>query len=265
MKTPTHVSDDAGDRQRLDGAYHRLRSARFGAAMGLVALAMVLGSCGSLPAAVGSDPDQLEAPSVSPPVMEANPEPRATVAGSPTAASVDPELESMEDGQFWDIIDRSLDASDGDVERQAEELERILSPLPSAQVASFNAAFVSKNLKLYTWDLWGAAYVLNGGCSDDCFEYFRSWVVGQGRDYYEAVQQDPQVLGDGRLSFALETDDAEWFSYAAEDAYVRASGGRDLHRDYPQSPSTIAGGAPSGTAWDEEDVEKLYPGLAPLP
>jgi hypothetical protein len=25
----------------------------------------------------------------------------------------------------------------------------------------------------YTWDLWGAVFVLNGGDSDDGFEYFQ--------------------------------------------------------------------------------------------
>lgn len=170
----------------------------------------------------------------------------------------------MEDGNFWDIIDRSLKASDGSIERQATELEDILAALPPEQVASFQNAFVAKNLKLHTWELWGAAYVLNGGCSDDCFEYFRNWVVGQGSDYYNAVRSNPQALGDGRLSYAFESDDAELLAYAGEDAYRRASGGRDLYQDYPQTPSTIAGGEPAGTAWDEDEVETLYPGLTPL-
>ena len=33
----------------------------------------------------------------------------------------------------------------------------------------------------YRWDLWGAAYLANGGCSDDGFDYFRGWLIGQGR------------------------------------------------------------------------------------
>jgi hypothetical protein len=30
-------------------------------------------------------------------------------------------------------------------------------------------------------DQWGAAYLANGGCSDDGFDYFRGWLIGQGR------------------------------------------------------------------------------------
>ncbi len=31
-------------------------------------------------------------------------------------------------------------------------------------------------------DLWGAAWVLLGGASDDAFDYFRCWLIGQGRE-----------------------------------------------------------------------------------
>jgi hypothetical protein len=171
----------------------------------------------------------------------------------------------MEDVQFWNIIDRSQKASGGSTARQAVELEEILASLSPEQVASFNAAFVSKNLALYTWELWGAAFVLNEGCSDDCFEYFRNWVVGQGSAYYEAVRRDPQALADGRLESGEEIFDAELLAYAGDAAYMRTSGGRDLYEDYPQSPSTIADGEPSGAPWDEEEVASLYPGLTPLP
>ena len=33
----------------------------------------------------------------------------------------------------------------------------------------------------YDWNLWGAAYLMKGGCSDDAFDYFRGWLVAQGR------------------------------------------------------------------------------------
>ncbi|GAA3665409.1 DUF4240 domain-containing protein [Arthrobacter ginkgonis] len=221
---------------------------KLGAVLVLAALCMVLGACGGQP-----------------PAGAAGPSPGETAVASPAAVEDDPELQAMEDAQFWDIIDRSLEASDGSTARQADELEGLLAALPPEQVASFNAAFVSKNLALYTWELWGAAYVLTEGCADDCFEYFRNWVVGQGRAYYEAVQRDPQALADGRLESGDAVYDAELLAYVGAEAYLAASGGRDMYEDYPESPSTIADGEPSGTPWDEEEVESLYPGLAPLP
>jgi len=46
----------------------------------------------------------------------------------------------------------------------------------------------------YRVDLWGAAYLINGGCSDDAFEYFRGWLIVQGRGTYERIVADPPIL-----------------------------------------------------------------------
>ena len=31
-------------------------------------------------------------------------------------------------------------------------------------------------------DLWAAAYLINGGCSDEGFDHFRGWLIAHGRD-----------------------------------------------------------------------------------
>ncbi|MGL3807241.1 DUF4240 domain-containing protein [Paeniglutamicibacter sp. R2-26] len=219
------------------------------------ALGMALGSCAIQPPSHGLTPFPVQ-PESSPTAQPT----RATEA----ATEISPNLRPMRERKFWEVIDRSREASAGDSEQQASAMEAVLATMKPAEIASFNATFIEKNNELYTWELWGAVYVLYEGCSDDCFDYFRSWVVGQGRDYYNAVQRDPLVLGDGRLTYASQSDDAEWFHYAAEDAYRRANGG-DLYEDYPQTPSTLLGTEPSGTPWDEDKVEALYPELAPLP
>ena len=48
---------------------------------------------------------------------------------------------------------------------------------------------------MYTWDLWGVAYILKGGCSDDGFEYFRAWLIARGRDFVAQALADPEGLG----------------------------------------------------------------------
>jgi hypothetical protein len=37
----------------------------------------------------------------------------------------------------------------------------------------------------YRTVLWAAACLINGGYSDDGFEYFRGWLIVQGRDVFE--------------------------------------------------------------------------------
>lgn len=102
-------------------------------------------------------------------------------------------------------------------------------------------------------------YICHGGHEFDGRE------ISAFSDYYEAVQRDPQELADGRLGSGDEIYEAEALAYTAADAYLRTSGGRDMYEDYPEGPSTMAEGEPSGTPWDEEEVDGLYPDLTPLP
>jgi hypothetical protein len=48
----------------------------------------------------------------------------------------------------------------------------------------------------YRQPVWAAAYVINGGCSDDGFEYFRGWLITQGREVFDRVVADPDALSD---------------------------------------------------------------------
>ena len=42
--------------------------------------------------------------------------------------------------------------------------------------------------------MWCAAYIMNGGCSDDSFEYFRLWVISRGKDVYQKAKANPDTL-----------------------------------------------------------------------
>ncbi len=44
--------------------------------------------------------------------------------------------------------------------------------------------------------------VVNGGCSDDGFEYFRGWLIGQGGAYFEAALKDPERAADNVCKMA---------------------------------------------------------------
>ncbi|MEU1251459.1 DUF4240 domain-containing protein [Micromonospora arida] len=41
------------------------------------------------------------------------------------------------------------------------------------------------------WDVWAAAYLIGGGCSDDSFIDFRAGVIALGREWYERVLASP--------------------------------------------------------------------------
>ena len=79
----------------------------------------------------------------------------------------------MDEASFWRLIVDTRAAAGNDTGRQSELLEERLSRLPAKQIAEFQRIRHGLDQQAYTWDVWGAAYVIEDGCSDDCFRDFR--------------------------------------------------------------------------------------------
>lgn len=95
-------------------------------------------------------------------------------------------------------------------------------------------------------------YIINGGCSDDGFDYFRGWLVAQGKDFFEQVLQEP-----ARAARRVRDENAECedILYAAPEAYENKTG-----TEMPMPPIELPP-EPSGERWHEDDLERLYPRL----
>jgi len=132
----------------------------------------------------------------------------------------------MDETEFWELVDASREAAEGDPEEQADQLvERLLRLDPEA-VLDFARHFESRYNRAYRWDLWGAAWLLMDGASDDAFDFFRCWLIGQGREVFEgALHGDPDSLADLLDDFDEEIDgDGEELGYAADEAYEQLTG-----------------------------------------
>ena len=67
--------------------------------------------------------------------------------------------------------------------------------------------------------------MLLGGASDDAFDYFRCWLIGQGREVFEGALHDPDALAELLEDFDEEIDgDGEELGYAADEAYEQLTG-----------------------------------------
>src|SRR5215203_1393431 len=100
----------------------------------------------------------------------------------------------MNSKQFWALIDASCRETRHGCAEQAEWLVSQLTRLPAQEIEDFHARLKEAMSEAYTWDLWGAAYIINGGCSDDCFDYFRGWLIGQGAAVFYSAFRDPESL-----------------------------------------------------------------------
>jgi hypothetical protein len=160
----------------------------------------------------------------------------------------------MTPDHFWNIIEKVHRASARDMDRKCELLEAELRKLDLAEVRSFHDHFDDCFDRAYTWELWAAAYIIGGGCSDDGFSDFRSTLISMGRRTYERTLADPQSLAD--KDYDAETARYEGFQYVPTAVETDLNGGQSLPRTRP-APRT-----PSGQPWKESKVAELYPRLA---
>jgi Protein of unknown function (DUF4240) len=200
---------------------------------GLVAVVLLAG-CGS-----GSDNVGTAAPASAPAA------PRASADAT------------MNDTAFWQLIaDTRADAGNA-TDKQSNLLEQRLRRLPAKQIAEFERIRQGLERRAYSYELWGAAYVIEDGCSDDCFRDFRGYLISLGRGPYEAALRDPDSLA----SVAQDAETGNWENAddVAPDAYEGVA-----DEDIPTGDSEPSGD-PSGDPWDDDHAEQLvqrYPRLA---
>jgi Protein of unknown function (DUF4240) len=84
---------------------------------------------------------------------------------------------TMDEPAFWQLMADTRSAAGNDTGRQSELLEERLRQLPPRQIVDFQRTRRRLDEQAYTWDLWGAAYVIEDGCSDDCFRDFRAYLI----------------------------------------------------------------------------------------
>ena len=160
----------------------------------------------------------------------------------------------MNTDQFWQIIDSVHGKSSGDMDRKCELLKEELSRLESNELCDFINHFDSADAAAYTWPLWGAAYVMHGGCSDDSFSDFRATLISQGREVYERALNDPESLVE------LDFDDEEDVCYEGFQ-YVKNDVAEEKLGEIPKRKASFPDD-PTGLEWDEDSLEQLFPKLS---
>ena len=148
----------------------------------------------------------------------------------------------------------------------AQQALTLLTSMPSEKIADLAQPLWDLRAQSYGWQLWQAAYLINGGCSDDGFEYFRGWLITQGRETFERVVADPDTLADlpavQHVAVNDESDlECESMYGIVWDAYGVVTGSLDR-------PRAVTGRYPElGQGWDfddDEEVRRRLPRLAQL-
>ena len=171
-----------------------------------------------------------------------------------TPAEVAAARAAMSRERFWSLIERTPGASGAGCIKKADALEATLRRLSAEEILGFQLQFQERMAESYRWDLWGVAYLVNGGASDDGFEYFRAWLIGHGQKYFETALQYPERAADAASRGKI--NECEQLLYCALQAYEAKT-----KRPMPvvvleRKPQ------PAGSPWDEADLPRLFPNVA---
>jgi len=151
---------------------------------------------------------------------------------------------------FWRLLEGL------DPETAEEQLRERLEALELAEVASFADHFDREFDRAYDWKLWAAAYIMDGGCSDDGFMDFRFGLISRGRKVFEAVLADPDSLAEMPDKSSFIPNEA--FGYVAREVYEAKSGTEMPRVEFARRSE------PAGEEWDHDDDEQCAKRLPKL-
>lgn len=164
----------------------------------------------------------------------------------------------MTEDQFWRLLDMAHYKGD-DWEEQLGWLVGKLARKPVQDIIRFDLHFNQQYYKSYVSDLWTAAFIIMGGCSDDSFDYFRAWLLYLGKEAYEKAIRDPESIIPYLEELEENVPEFEDLLYAASLAFGEKTGldqetYLDLYRklsgdDYEQPDLNVD--------WKEDDEEEL--------
>lgn len=179
----------------------------------------------------------------------------------------------MDAAAFWDIIEAAR-TSAGHGKPFHEALADHLANHNEQEVLEYQENFDEVHQTLYRWDLWAAAYLIGGGCSDDSFMDFRAGLIAQGRDWYQKAAASPDSLADHPAVAAARHrpwDNPLFYeevNYAASYAFQRITG--DEHAFYDALDSrgkpdhSIADMGEDFDFDDDQEMHRRLPRLAAL-
>ena len=157
-------------------------------------------------------------------------------------------------GLLWDIIEQVKQHCGGELAAACDSFREELDQLDDAALVRAVSEFDDAMRRAYDYNLWGAAYLIHGGCGDDAFWDFRAGLIALGKRVYEAALRDPDSLA--AVDEVEERTLFEGFQYIPSKLIEE----RGLSR--PDRGGHMPG-TPTGQNWtDEAELETRYPRLA---
>tara|TARA_Y100001935_G_C17189116_1_gene449108 strand:- start:175 stop:870 length:696 start_codon:yes stop_codon:yes gene_type:complete len=163
--------------------------------------------------------------------------------------------EMLDEQLFWSIVEKSLENTNNQ-DDQERFLVKEIEKLTPKQMIGFRLRTDKLLYDTYNSEMWCAGYIMNGGCSDDGFEYFRNWVISRGKETFYSAKDNPDSL----ISEFVEGNDFyefEGFWYVALTAFKNKTG-KELYDYISDDFKTNEGNYPNFEfTWKEEEPESM--------
>ena len=159
----------------------------------------------------------------------------------------------MTETLFWELIEQSREETASDSEF-LDVLKDKLEAMSAVEIKKFQKILLEQTNELEHWDIWALAYIIRKGCGDDAFDYFKAWVISNGKDIFESVK-NMQI--DKFKNLFEEDPQFEEFMYVAQEAYT--------NKKYEDMPiPRIKSQEIQGKKWDEESICESYSKLCEM-
>ncbi|MFD1016273.1 DUF4240 domain-containing protein [Winogradskyella rapida] len=165
--------------------------------------------------------------------------------------------EMLDQDLFWTIVDKSIKESTSP-EEQEQKLIKEISKLSLKEIIGFRLRTDKLLYDTYNSEMWCAGYIMNQGCSDDGFEYFRNWIISRGKDVFYNAKSNPDSLISEIEHQVYGFYEFESFWYVALEAF-NIKTGKDLY-DYIDNDTfkTNEGHYPRFEfTWKEDEPETM--------
>lgn len=184
--------------------------------------------------------------------------------GSSKVSTIDKSSEMLNEEVFWNLIEESIKKSD-DQESQESYIIKKLQKLTPKEIIGFRLRTDKLLFDTYNSEMWCAGYLMNQGCSDDCFEYFRNWIISRGKDVYYAAKENPDSLITEKEFGGDDMFEFETFWYVALEAFQNKTG-KDLYEfiDYDNFKTSEGNYPQFDFNWEDnnpESMKKICPKL----
>ena len=171
----------------------------------------------------------------------------------------------MRTDDFWAVIDTATADRPGSPGEVAKRAVAELAARDPEEIVAWGRHLDKVMAASGKEDLWAAAYLINGGCSEDGFDNFRGWLIANGRDVLARAVREPDSLAELPAVRAAALNgavfEAEEVLAVAADAYREATG-----NELPPSGVPVTKPDPA-QLWDfddEEEMTRRLPRLAAL-